>query len=60
MKPETWALWLAPPFLLLAGAGIAVLAFRSRRRRPAEATLSAAERARAEALIAGEGRNPEP
>ncbi|BBK40252.1 cytochrome c-type biogenesis protein CcmH [Allostella vacuolata] len=60
MKPETWALWLAPPLLLLAGGAIAVLAFRRRRQRPVEAdALSPVQRARVDALLAedGDGRH---
>jgi cytochrome c-type biogenesis protein CcmH len=52
LKPSTWLLWLGP-FVLLGGA-LAALFVHLRRRGGAAAPLSAAERARAEALLAGE------
>ena len=58
VKPATWILWLAPPFLLVGGAAIAFLALR--RRRPVEAVLSPEDRARAAALIADDGREDRP
>jgi cytochrome c-type biogenesis protein CcmH len=51
-KPSTWLLWLGPLAIVVAGAaGIAV--FVSRRNRPgtAAAPLTAAERARLDALL---------
>lgn len=62
-KAVTVLLWLGPAALLFGGAGW--LAFRLRRRRDelaAEGTLTAAERERARALLAGGGAgttNPE-
>jgi len=52
LKPATWLLWLGP-FALL-GVALAALFLHLRRRGVAAAPLSAAERARAEALLAGE------
>ncbi|WP_374444195.1 cytochrome c-type biogenesis protein [Stella sp.] len=54
VKAATLALWLAPPATLVLGAAVAVLALR-RRRRPAAAGLSEAERARVAALLADAG-----
>ncbi len=51
-KATTLLLWAGPGLLLLAGAVVAARAFRARRR-AAAAPLSDAERARAEALLAG-------
>jgi cytochrome c-type biogenesis protein CcmH len=51
-KPSTWLLW-GSPFLFLA-IGIGALAWHLRRRAREAAPLSAAERARAAELIAGE------
>ncbi|BBK33920.1 cytochrome c-type biogenesis protein CcmH [Stella humosa] len=56
MKPATWALWLAPPAVLLLGGGVALVAFRRRRLRPAlPAELSTADRARVATLLAEPG-----
>ena len=52
LKPTTWLLWLGP-FALL-GVGLVALFLHLRRRAGAAAPLSAAERARADALLAGE------
>ena len=52
LKPSTWLLWLGP-FVLLAGA-LAALIRHVRQRRRTEPPLSEADRARAEALLAGE------
>ena len=52
LKPSTWLLWLVP-FVFL-GAGIAGLTGYVRRRRHDEAPLSAADKARAAALLGGE------
>jgi len=52
MKPSTWLLWLGP-FALL-GIALAALFMHLRRRAGPPAPLSAAERARAEALLAGD------
>ena len=52
LKPTTWLLWLGP-FALL-GVALAALFLHLRRRAGAPPPLSAAERARAEALLAGE------
>jgi cytochrome c-type biogenesis protein CcmH len=51
-KPSTWLLWSAP-FLFMA-IGIGGLAWHLRRRAPQAEALSAIDRARADALIAGE------
>jgi cytochrome c-type biogenesis protein CcmH len=51
-KPSTWLLWSAP-FLFMA-IGIGGLAWHLRRRAPQAEALSAVDRARADALIAGE------
>jgi cytochrome c-type biogenesis protein CcmH len=50
-QPETYALWLAPPLLVVAAAG--VLALRSRRRPPGRTApeLTEEERARAAILL---------
>ena len=52
MKPTTWLLWLGP-FALL-GIALTALVLHVRRRRGTGAPLTAAERARAEALLAGD------
>ena len=52
MKPTTWLLWLGP-FALL-GIALAALFMHLRRRAGPSLPLSAAERARAEALLAGD------
>jgi cytochrome c-type biogenesis protein CcmH len=52
LKPTTWLLWLGP-FALL-GVALVALFLHLRRRAGAAAPLSAAERARADALLAGE------
>ena len=52
MKPTTWLLWLGP-FALL-GIALGALFMHLRRRAGPPAPLSAAERARAEALLAGD------
>ena len=52
VKPSTWALWLAPPALLLVGSGVALFAFRRRRATVVTAApLTAAEKARLAALL---------
>lgn len=51
-KPSTWLLW-ASPFLFTV-TGIGALVWQLRRRAAQAPPLSAAERARADALIAGE------
>jgi len=54
-KPETWALWLGAPVLLLAGAAAMAAQHRRRRRSLAPAApLSEAERRRIEALLKDE------
>ncbi len=59
VKPETWALWFAPPLTLLVGAAVALLAYRRRRARPAvPAALSESERARVAALLDEAGDGP--
>ena len=52
MKPTTWLLWLGP-FALL-GIGLAALFMHLRRRAGPVVPLTAEERARAEALLAGD------
>src|SRR5205814_4019976 len=51
-KPSTWLLWIAP-FAFVA-IGIGALTMYLRRRAPLSPPLSATDRARADALIAGE------
>ncbi|MGE0725254.1 MAG: cytochrome c-type biogenesis protein [Alphaproteobacteria bacterium] len=52
VKPSTWALWLAPPAVLLIGGAIAFVAFRRRRASvAAPAPLTAAEKDRLAALL---------
>lgn len=56
VKPETWALWFAPPAVLLLGGLVLLLALRRRRHQAAEpAPLSEAERRRLQALLQDEG-----
>lgn len=57
VKPTTWLLWIGP-FVLMVGGVIGLIAFL-RRRQPADATLSAEEQRRAEALL-NEQRKGEP
>lgn len=55
-KPETWALWLGPPVLLLLGGALAWSVLRGRGRpstAPAEASLSPEEEKRLSELIDG-------
>ena len=52
LKPSTWVLWWGP-FVLL-GLGIGTLIWHLRRRRHDDAPLSAADKAEAAALLAGE------
>lgn len=55
-KPETWALWLGPPVLLLLGGALAWSVLRGRGRpstAPAEASLSSEEEKRLSELIDG-------
>lgn len=56
VEPSTWLLWAAPPLVLvLGGIGVVVLLHRRRTLAP-PAALTAAERARLEALLKdGEG-----
>jgi cytochrome c-type biogenesis protein CcmH len=54
MKGTTLLLWGGPVLLLAIGIGVIVVVLRGRARLPDEAPLSAEERARAEALLAGE------
>ena len=51
----TWFLWFGPAAVLLAGGGLSVGYFRRRPRDTAPPDLSADERARVDALLAGEG-----
>jgi cytochrome c-type biogenesis protein CcmH len=51
VKPTTYALWFAPPIILLLGAGIVYVYLRRSRRTPAGAPLSEAERQRLKALL---------
>ncbi len=50
VEPATWGLWFGPVTLLLVGAGGIAIHLR-RRRRPGPPALSAAERARLDALL---------
>jgi cytochrome c-type biogenesis protein CcmH len=52
LKPTTWLLW-ASPFVLMA-LGLAGLAWHLRRRRHDDAPLTAADKARAAALLSGD------
>jgi cytochrome c-type biogenesis protein CcmH len=54
VKGTTALLWAGPALLLLIGIGVIVVVLRGRQRMPDETPLSAEERARAEALLAGE------
>ncbi len=56
VKGTTLLLWAGPALLLLTGIGVIFVVLRSRRQLPDESPLSAEERARAEALLAGEPR----
>jgi cytochrome c-type biogenesis protein CcmH len=49
-KPSTWALWLAPPALLLLGAVLAFSVMRRRRAADEAVPLTDAEKAELEAL----------
>jgi len=51
-KPSTWLLWSAP--FLLMGAGVGGLVWYLRRRRHANAPLTADDKARAAKLLAGD------
>jgi len=52
LKPSTWLLWLGP-FIFL-GIGLSALVWHLRRRRHDDAPLSAGDKAKAAALLAGE------
>ena len=52
MKPETLALWLGPPIILIVGGVGAFVYFRRARRRAPEAPLSEAEQQRARRMLA--------
>jgi cytochrome c-type biogenesis protein CcmH len=58
LKATTLLLWGGPALLLLVGLAVLVRLVRDRRRAPAPAPLSAEERARAEALLAGTTKDP--
>ena len=51
VKPTTYALWFAPPVILLLGAGILYAYLRRARRAAAGAPLSGAERQRLKVLL---------
>ena len=53
IMPSTWLLWFGPAAVLLVGGGLIAAFYRGRRRAPAVAELSTAERARLERLLAG-------
>jgi cytochrome c-type biogenesis protein CcmH len=53
VKPATLLLWGGPALLFVIGAGVIFLVLRGRRRMPAETPLTAEERSRAAALLAG-------
>lgn len=55
VKGSTLLLWFGPGLLLLVGALVAWRILRGRRTAPARPALSDAERARAAALLGGEG-----
>lgn len=56
VKPVTYVLWFGPPLLLLAGAlGVALRLRRRAAQKLAPAPLSAAEKARLAAILAGDG-----
>jgi len=57
-KATTLLLWGGPALLLLVGLALLVRLVRDRRRAPAPAPLSAEDRARAEALLAGTTKDP--
>ncbi len=59
VKPATWLLWFGPPVLLLAGAIGVGLRLRRRAAQPPAPPLSAAERARLDAILAGDGEGPD-
>jgi cytochrome c-type biogenesis protein CcmH len=49
-EPSTWALWLAPPFLLIVGGGLAWAVMRRRPSAVEPTALTEAEKAAIEAL----------
>jgi len=60
VKPTTWLLWFGP-FVILAGAIIGLIAYLRRRAgQITPPTLSAADRAAAEALLAGDPQPTQP
>lgn len=55
IEPVTWLLWFGPAALLLLGGGLILAFYRGRRGSEAPPELDAAERARLERLMSGEG-----
>ena len=55
VEPVTWLLWFGPAALLLLGGGLILAFYRGRRGAEAAPELDAAERARLERLMSGEG-----
>ncbi|HCX34261.1 MAG TPA: cytochrome C biogenesis protein CcmH [Rhodocyclaceae bacterium] len=58
VKSTTWLLWFGPFALLGVGLGVLYIKLRNRGRRT-DASLTEAERARAESLLAGDERRDE-
>ncbi len=56
-KPATWALWIGPALVLLAGAALVATFLRRRPALPAEPELGPEERRALAALLPGEGRD---
>ncbi len=59
VKATTMLLWAGPALLLLLGFAVLVRIVQTRRTQPDEAPLTAAERERAERLLAGANRDSE-
>ena len=59
VKPATWLLWFGPPVLLLAGAIGVGLGLRRGAAQPPAPPVAAAERARLDAILAGDGEGPD-
>jgi cytochrome c-type biogenesis protein CcmH len=60
VKSTTWLLWFGPFVLLVVGLAVLFLKLRQRSLQVCDAPLSAAEHARAQALLDGQDRREQP